>query len=155
MMFVILQEYTLYWDHCSCQQILSPGPSEYGCPYRNYSPENLQSSLLSMYSQQGLRSADLPEVMANVTTSHFHVACTRVFELTHSSYGVSKGQGVGTVSSGECVTHPNQYTSRSMELYKAKDSDAAMVVEWVCNLYYAQFVEYEIHVTTSDLDLLH
>jgi DNA primase large subunit len=73
-----------------------------------------------MYSQQGLRSADLPEVMASVKTSHFHVACTRVFELTH---GVSKGEGVGT---GECVTHPNQYTSRSMELYKAKD---AMVVE--------------------------
>lgn len=100
-----------------------PGPSEYGCPYRNYSPENLQSSLLSMYSQQGLRSADLPEVMANVKTSHFHVACTRVFELTHASCGVSKGDM-------ESITHPNQYTSRSMELYKAKDAkDTAMVVE--------------------------
>ena len=102
-----------------------PGPSEYGCPYRNYSPENLQSSLLSMYSQQGLRSADLPEVMANVKTSHFHVACTRVFELTHASCGVSKGEGVGNM---ESVTHPNQYTSRSMELYKA-NNDTAMVVE--------------------------
>jgi DNA primase large subunit len=77
-----------------------------------------------MYSQQGLKSADLPEIMASVKTSHFHVACTRVFELTHSSYGVSKGEGVG---GGECVTHPNQYSSRSMELDKAKD--AAMVVE--------------------------
>jgi DNA primase large subunit len=84
----------------------------------------LQSSLLSTYSQQGLRAADLPEVMASIKTSHFHVACTRVFELTHSSCGVSKGDGI---DSGECVTHPNQYASRSMELYKAKD--AAMVVE--------------------------
>lgn len=77
-----------------------------------------------MYSQQGLRSADLPEVMANVKATHFHVACTRVFELTHSSCGVNKGEGVG---GGESITHPNQYASRSMELYKAKD--AAMVVE--------------------------
>lgn len=76
-----------------------------------------------MYSQQGLRSADLTEVMGNVKATHFHVACTGVFELTHSSCGVTKGEGVG---SGESVTHPNQYTSRSIELYKAKD---AMVVE--------------------------
>ncbi|KAF8163232.1 eukaryotic and archaeal DNA primase, large subunit-domain-containing protein [Crassisporium funariophilum] len=109
----------------TCLQILTPGPSEYGCPYRNYSPENLQSSLLSMYSQQGLRSTDLPEVMATVKTSHFHVACTRVFELTHSSCGVKKGDGVG---SNESVTHPNQYAARSMELHKAKETDA-MVVE--------------------------
>ena len=79
-----------------------------------------------MYSQQGLRSADLPEVMAHVKTTHFHVACTRVFELTHSSCGVSKGEGVGN---GESVTHPNQYTSRSMELYKGKDAMAVCTVE--------------------------
>jgi DNA primase large subunit len=72
-----------------------------------------------MYSQQGLRSADLPEIMATVKGTHFHVACTRVFELTHASCGVSKGEGIGN---GESVTHPNQYASRSMELYKAKDS---------------------------------
>jgi DNA primase large subunit len=79
-----------------------------------------------MYSQQGLRSADFPEIMASVKTSHFHIACTRVFELTHSSYGVSKGEGVG---GGESVTHPNQYTSRSMELHKAKDAAMPVVVE--------------------------
>lgn len=76
-----------------------------------------------MYSHQGLRSADLSEVMANVKATHFHVACTRVFELTHSSCGVGRGEGIG---SGESVTHPNQYASRSIELYKAKD---AMIVD--------------------------
>ncbi|KAF9005580.1 eukaryotic and archaeal DNA primase, large subunit-domain-containing protein [Cyathus striatus] len=101
----------------NCLQILSPGPSEHGCPYRHYSPENLQSALLSAYSSQGLTSADLPEILAIVNAGHFHVACTRVFEITHSSCGVSKGEGVG---GGESVTHPNQYAARSIELTKDK-----------------------------------
>jgi len=54
--------------------------------------------------------------MATVKAGHFHVACTRVFEITHSMMGVKKGEGVG---GGESVTHPNQYSARSMELYKA------------------------------------
>jgi DNA primase large subunit len=105
-------------------QILIPGPSDHGCPYRNYSPENLQTALLSAYSAQGLRASDLPEIMGLVKTNHFHVACTRVFELTHSAYGISKGQGLGD---SESVTHPNEYAARSMELAKAKED--AMVVE--------------------------
>ncbi|KDR84019.1 hypothetical protein GALMADRAFT_56635 [Galerina marginata CBS 339.88] len=107
----------------SCVQILTPGPSDHGCPYRTYSSENLQTALLSMYSQHGLRVADLTEVMATVKAGHYHVACTRVFELTHASSGVAKGQGIGN---GESVTHPNQYAARSMELLKEKD---AMVVD--------------------------
>lgn len=107
----------------SCLQILTPGPSDHGCPYRNYSPENLQSALLSAYSQQGLRASDLPEIMATVKSGHYHVACTRVFELTHASFGVKKGDGVGE---GESVTHPNQYASTSMQL--AKEKEAAMDV---------------------------
>ena len=67
----------------------------------------------------GLRSADLPEIMATVKAKHYHVACTRVFELTHASCGVDKGEGIGK---GESVTHPNQYAARSRELRKAKDS---------------------------------
>ncbi|TFK42657.1 eukaryotic and archaeal DNA primase, large subunit-domain-containing protein [Crucibulum laeve] len=110
----------------SCLQILTPGPSEHGCPYRHYSAENLQSALLSTYSSQGLSSADLPEIMATVNAGHFHVACTRVFEITHASCGVSKGEGVG---GGESVTHPNQYAARSMELAKPKVEEDAMVVD--------------------------
>lgn len=45
------------------------------------------------------------------------MACTRVFEITHKSFGVKKGEGVGA---GESVTHPNQYVAKSRELEKAK-----------------------------------
>jgi DNA primase large subunit len=53
--------------------------------------------------------------MSTVKAKHYHVACTRVFELTHASYGVNKGDGIG---GGESVTHPNQYAAKSMELRK-------------------------------------
>jgi DNA primase large subunit len=55
--------------------------------------------------------------MNMVKTGHYHVACTRVFEITHTALGVKKGEGVG---GGESVTHPNQYAARSMELEKLK-----------------------------------
>ncbi|KAH9484214.1 DNA primase large subunit [Psilocybe cubensis] len=108
----------------SCMQLLmDSGASDHGCPYRTYSPENLQTALLSAYSPLGLRQSDLGEVMAAVNTKHFHVACTRVYEITHASNGVSKGQGLGN---GESVTHPNEYAAKSMELLKSSE---AMVVD--------------------------
>ena len=101
----------------SCQQLLVAESSAHGCPYRYFSPENLQTALLSAYSSEGLTANDLPEIMSIVNSRHYHVACTRVFEITHSKHGVKKGEGVG---GGESVTHPNQYATRSMELDKAK-----------------------------------
>ncbi|EMD38413.1 hypothetical protein CERSUDRAFT_153258 [Gelatoporia subvermispora B] len=105
----------------SCTQILTadqPGSSDsHGCPYRHFSPDNLQTALLSMYSSQGLTAADLPEIMSTVKAGHYHVACTRVFEITHATRGVKKGEGVGD---GESVTHPNQYAARSRELERGK-----------------------------------
>ncbi|KAK1232949.1 DNA primase subunit pri2 [Marasmius sp. AFHP31] len=101
----------------SCQQLLMTESSSYGCPYRYFQPENLQSALLSAYSSQGLTSSDLPEIMQTVNSRHYHVACTRVFEITHARSGVKKGEGVG---GGESVTHPNQFATRSMELEKQK-----------------------------------
>lgn len=102
----------------SCQQILlsdQPGPSDcHGCPYRHFSPESLQTALRVTYpAVQG----DLPEIMNTVKSGHYHVACTRVFEITHKGTGVKKGEGVG---GGESVTHPNQYAARSRELEKAQ-----------------------------------
>ena len=112
----------------SCQQILTsdkPGPQDsHGCPYRHFSPDNLQTALLAMYSGQGLNVEHLPEIVRTVKEGHYHVACTRVFEITH---GMKKGDGIGE---GESVTHPNQYAARSMELEKAKkgeDSDAMAI----------------------------
>lgn len=93
-------------------QLLTCGPSEPGCPYRQYSPENLSSALLQVYSGR-LTTIDVNEVMGTVKGGHYHVACTRVFEITH---GVRRGEGVGD---GESVTHPNQYAARSRELARA------------------------------------
>lgn len=78
-----------------------------------------------MYSSQGLTSADLPEIMHTIKSGHYHVACTRVFEITHSRQ-VSKGEGIG---GGESVTHPNQYVAKSRELevkIHVKDEDVVM-----------------------------
>jgi DNA primase large subunit len=70
-------------------------------------------ALLSMYSSQGLTEADLPEIIQTVRAEAYHVACTRVFEITHATKNVRKGDGIG---SGETVTHPNQYASTSRAL---------------------------------------
>ncbi|KIJ68953.1 hypothetical protein HYDPIDRAFT_36065 [Hydnomerulius pinastri MD-312] len=112
----------------SCQQILltdKPGVGDcHGCPYRHFSPENLQTSLLATYSSRGLTTTDLHEVMRTVKEGHYHVACTRVFEITHANRGVKMGEGIG---GGESVTHPNQYAARSIELEKSQED--AMAVE--------------------------
>ncbi|KAI1795763.1 DNA primase, large subunit [Ganoderma leucocontextum] len=116
-----------------CQQILmsnEPGPGDsHGCPYRHFSTDNLQSALLTMYSDHGLTSQDMPEIMNMVKQKHYHVACTRVFEITHSRQGVKKGEGVGA---GESVTHPNHYAARSRELVKkeeGKEADGDVVMQ--------------------------
>jgi DNA primase large subunit len=62
--------------------------------------------------------------MNDITGGHHHIACTRVFEITHASYGVKKGDGTG---GGDTVTHPNQYVVKSREMEKAAES--RMVVE--------------------------
>ncbi|KII88643.1 hypothetical protein PLICRDRAFT_111442 [Plicaturopsis crispa FD-325 SS-3] len=113
----------------SCQQILladQPGPTDsHGCPYRHFSPDNLQAALLASYGAQGLTSHDMPEIMGTVKAGHYHVACTRVFEITHAR-DVKKGEGVG---GGESITHPNQYAARSRELEKARTEAAKAKVD--------------------------
>jgi len=113
----------------SCQQILmhdQPSASDsHGCPYRHFSPDNLQTALLSMYSSQGLTEADLPEIMNTVRAQAYHVACTRVYEITHARQNVRKGDGIG---SGETVTHPNQYAAASRALERASEESDGDVV---------------------------
>jgi DNA primase large subunit len=59
----------------------------------------------------------LPEIVATVKSGHYHVACTRVFEITHARQGVKKGDGVD----GESVTHPNQYVAHSRALERGPE----------------------------------
>ena len=46
-------------------------------------------------------------------SNHYHVACTRVYEITHK---LPKGSGLD----GESVSHPNKYVAKSRELEKAR-----------------------------------
>ena len=50
------------------------------------------------------------DILDSVKSSHYHVACTRVFEITHK---LKKGEGLGE---NESVSHPNKYMDRSREL---------------------------------------
>lgn len=97
----------------SCQSILTsnqPGVQDvHGCPYRHMAPENLTNFLGQAYPV--LTTPDMREIMDAVKKQHYHIACTRVFELTHPS-DVKKGEGLG---SGLTVDHPNEYFKRSRE----------------------------------------
>jgi DNA primase large subunit len=52
------------------------------------------------------------DILDSVKANHYHVACTRLFEVTH---GIKKGEGLGA---GESVSHPNKFADRSRELEK-------------------------------------
>lgn len=104
----------------SCHRILTsdtPGPQDsHGCPYRHFSAQALQQLLLTSYSISD--PAQVREILDAKANDHFHVACTRVFEITHARKHdnlVKKGDGLGN---GESVSHPNRYFERSRELEK-------------------------------------
>lgn len=80
-----------------------PGRSEsHGCPYRTFSEENLVTAL----QQMGITDKqELAKIRSNVEKHHYHVACTRVYELTHKQDKL-----------GESITYPNQYFDRSYAL---------------------------------------
>ncbi|KAN0061169.1 DNA primase subunit pri2 [Thecaphora frezii] len=99
----------------SCARILTqdqPGPQDsHGCPLRHFSPANLATAMATNY---GLASGEQAEVLAAVKAGHYHVGCTRLFEMTHRQYGVQKGAGLD--GQGESVAHPNRYFERSWRL---------------------------------------
>ena len=60
--------------------------------------------------------------MSAVKAEHYHVACTKVFEVTHR---LPRGQGLD----GESVTHPNQYAAKSREMERGSDLTSTMKAE--------------------------
>ena len=52
---------------------------------------------------------------------HYHVACTRLFEITHAKQGVARGDGLGQ---GESVAHPNRYMEASWRLAQQQPAEA-------------------------------
>ena len=66
-----------------------------------------------------MTNTDLKEILAATKAGHYHVACTRVFELQHAKLpgggSVPKGEGLG---GGDSVDHPNRYFDASRKVIK-------------------------------------
>jgi DNA primase large subunit len=85
----------------------TPGPGEsHGCPYRYFTPDNLANALRDMGISD---KAHLNEVRNMCDSKHYHLACTRVYELTHPK---------DVTIYKESISHPNTYFSRSWEANK-------------------------------------
>lgn len=92
-----------------------PGPQDnHGCPYRHFSPEVLQTFLVNAYPVISQGSVEMREILESVKKQHYHLACTRVFEVTHPGH-VKKGEGLG---GGNGVNHPNEYFNASYAFEK-------------------------------------
>ena len=98
-----------------CREIITgtaPGPGQsHGCPFRHYSTENLTAALTTGYS---LTSVETKEILASVKSQHYHLACTRLFEIQNK---VEPGEGLG---GGDNVDHPNKYFDASWKMEKEK-----------------------------------
>lgn len=93
----------------SCIEVSKSQPAKgdtHGCPYRSFTPENLVTALNKMGISD---KQELAKIRSNVEGNRFHVACTRVYELTH------KNDRTVYVDS---ITHPNQYFDRSYALVR-------------------------------------
>ncbi|CAH1164056.1 unnamed protein product [Phaedon cochleariae] len=91
----------------SCIKIImeNVGPGDHhGCPYKHWDPSITKQKMI----EQGLSSEGVNSVMEMVTSGHYQIACSRYFECT-------QGQAPSVV-----VSHPNQYFSDSMNLFKDK-----------------------------------
>jgi len=100
-----------------------PGPGQcHGCPFRHQEAANL-TSLLNL-TIPNLSSPDLKDILKSAKEGHYHISCTRVFELQHAKLGVQKGDGLG---GGDSVDHPNRYFDKSRQI--VRDVKAAEVKE--------------------------
>ncbi|KAM0751523.1 DNA primase large subunit [Meredithblackwellia eburnea MCA 4105] len=105
----------------TCLQIITgPSPATgqvHGCPFRHFNEANLSAALSSMYN---LNAADQKEILKATKDHHYHVACTRLFEIQHAHKGVAKGDGIGN---GDSVDHPNRFFDASRALYIEKTEE--------------------------------
>ncbi|GAA6011155.1 hypothetical protein JCM11491_006742 [Sporobolomyces phaffii] len=100
----------------SCTAIITgpvPGAGQcHGCPFRH------QEANLTPLLQQtvpNITNADIKDIVKAAKDGHYHISCTRVFELQHAKLGVVKGDGLG---GGDSVDHPNRYFDKSRQLVK-------------------------------------
>ncbi|KWU42976.1 DNA primase, large subunit [Rhodotorula sp. JG-1b] len=117
----------------SCTTIITgpvPGAGQvHGCPFHHHSEAALTSLLHSTVGSL-MTNADLKEILAATKAGHYHVACTRVFELQHAKLpgggSVPKGEGLG---GGDSVDHPNRYFDASRKVIKEARDKAKLEEE--------------------------
>ncbi|OAD80787.1 hypothetical protein PHYBLDRAFT_104739 [Phycomyces blakesleeanus NRRL 1555(-)] len=92
-------DYTPY----SCMKIIqSNQPSSgdsHGCPFKHFSPENLETRLY----KDKIDKPQIQEIMTLVNNRHYQLACTRHFEVTHTK----------VTEKATIIEHPNQYYEMS------------------------------------------
>ncbi|GAA5963393.1 hypothetical protein JCM3765_003053 [Sporobolomyces pararoseus] len=100
----------------SCTAIITgpvPGAGQcHGCPFRHQETNLVPLLQLNV---PNITNLDIKEIVKSAKEGHYHISCTRVFEIQHSKLGVSKGDGLG---GGDSVDHPNRYFDKSRQLVK-------------------------------------
>lgn len=91
-----------------CLQITkSTGSGHHGCPYRTFSAANLSTSLQKMGISD---KQELANINKFVSEQKYHIACTRVYELTHPKDDTNYEESA--------ITTPVQYFDRSYDFSK-------------------------------------
>lgn len=85
----------------------------HGCPFKHFDQSHLKANLLTTYS---LKTGEINDIVDQVAGGHYHLACTKLFEINHKALGVVAGDGVGK---GDSVDHPNRYFEASRALVSA------------------------------------
>ncbi|XP_064483538.1 DNA primase large subunit-like [Ornithodoros turicata] len=97
-----------------CTSIITaaiPGPTDcHGCPFVHWSRPQLKAKLQS----EGVTGHNLQEVMQQVESGHYQLACTTVFSVTHG----------GQNPEAMVISHPNEYFERSRQARDNKCSES-------------------------------
>lgn len=91
----------------NCEKIINMnvpmGNECHGCPFKNYSEENLRKILNTC----NLKDSDIEEILSKKKTKEYQVACGKYFE---GKFPGVLGEGIGI--------HPNKYFSSAMKVVK-------------------------------------
>ncbi|ODQ63639.1 DNA primase large subunit [Nadsonia fulvescens var. elongata DSM 6958] len=100
------KQYRPYDCKSIINQNATPGPGDHhGCPYKHFPIDHLINNL----QQMGINDKfDLNQIRDFVEKKSYHIACTKVFELTHKAQLQGKPLA-------ETINHPNQYFGLTLE----------------------------------------
>ncbi|KAI7893439.1 eukaryotic and archaeal DNA primase, large subunit-domain-containing protein [Mucor mucedo] len=89
----------------SCSKIIDNPPSateNHGCPFRHFSPSNLEARLL----RDNIGRTHVDQILQLSRDRHYQLACTKHFEVTHPQDKTRR----------DPIEHPNQYYEASKSL---------------------------------------